>query len=236
MAKRIIESGSSAIVYDDSRVSQIAPGMFSAGHWPDARFSGVTHGGRGAVLFVSHQQHDWVIRHYFRGGLVGRVLTDQYLWLGTDRSRSFCEWNLLAEIQSYELPAPVPVAAHCQRIGVCYTADLITETIPDVRSFADLLIAGDADIAQWQAVGRCIAGFHRAGFYHADLNAYNLQLNSSGKVFLLDWDRGRRMAPGSWGAKNLQRLQRSLNKIAQREAIGLVEKDWQALLGGYEEL
>lgn len=235
MAKRFIESGSSAIVYDDSRVSQIDPGMFTAEHWPEARLSGAEQGGRGSVLFVRHEQREWVIRHYYRGGLVGRLLTDQYLWNGAGRSRSFREWELLSEMQRHALPAPVPVAACCEHSGVWYKADLITETIPDVRAFADMLMGNDVDIGCWQAVGACIARFHNAGYFHADLNAYNVQVNSSGEVFLLDWDRGCRKPPGSWGRKNLQRLKRSLQKIAQRGAINLESAGWQALLSGYKE-
>jgi len=209
--------------------------MFTAAHWPDVRLSGAEQGGRASVLFVCHEQNKWVIRHYYRGGLVGRLLTDQYLWSGAHRSRSLREWELLSLMQQQALPAPVPVAAHCDRRGAWYTADLITEAIPDVRSFADLLMAGDADTVSWRAVGECIARFHEAGYFHADLNAYNIQVNSSGEVFLLDWDRGRKMKPGSWGRKNLQRLQRSLRKIAQREAITLEQTGWQALLSGYQQ-
>ena len=40
----------------------------------------------------------WVLRHYYRGGPIGRLLDDQFLWLGEDRTRCFREWRLLARL------------------------------------------------------------------------------------------------------------------------------------------
>ena len=67
-------------------------------------------------------------------------------------------------------------------------------------------------------MGQCIARFHRAGVFHADLNAHNVQIDAANRIFLLDFDRGRirgrRAAAG--GEANLARLHRSLTKISRR--------------------
>ncbi|NND55051.1 MAG: 3-deoxy-D-manno-octulosonic acid kinase, partial [Gammaproteobacteria bacterium] len=136
MAKQIIESEISVIVYDDSKVSQIKAPMFDAVYWRGRATSSGQQGGRGSVLFVRHEERDWAIRHYYRGGMIGKLLTDQFFWTGQDDTRSFREWHLLQALQRDGLPAPAPVAARYQRSGLLYTADLITEKLPDVESLA----------------------------------------------------------------------------------------------------
>ena len=228
MAKRIKESGSSAILYDDSRVSHISTDMFMADHWEETGHAGKQQGGRGSVLFVNHAGSDWVIRHYYRGGLVGRFLTDQYLWTGRDRTRPFREWHLLASMHDLQLPAPVPIAARCLRSGLYYTADLITENLGQVQSFAQLFATADADV--WEAVGTAIASFHQHGFCHADLNAWNVQIAGDGRVYVLDWDRGRRLAGGKWRQANLHRLARSLRKLSEQNGTDFDAAKWQSLV------
>jgi 3-deoxy-D-manno-octulosonic acid kinase len=91
------------------------------------------------------------------------------------------------------------------------------------------------DAEDWRAVGRCIRRFHDAGVYHADLNAHNVLLAGS-VVYVLDFDRGRYRAPGTWQAANLARLRRSLDKLArQSKSFFCTEDDWVALGEGYDQ-
>ena len=59
-----------------------------------------------------------------------------------------------------------------------------------------------------------LARFHRAGLDHADLNAHNILLDAAGNPWLIDFDRSRRRADGSWRQSNLDRLARSLAKLS----------------------
>jgi 3-deoxy-D-manno-octulosonic acid kinase len=191
-------------------------------------------GGRGATLFIEHGRDRWVLRHYHRGGTIGRLLDDHFLWLGEDRTRCFREWRLLAHLQDLGLPAPRPVAARYRRRGITYTADLLTELIPDVEPFSTRLARGPVAPEIWAAVGRCIRGFHEAAVFHADLTAHNLQIDTANRIFLLDFDRGRvRSDGGSWRQANLARLHRSLNKISVESGIGFSPREWRSLLDGY---
>ena len=230
----IQRQGNSVILYDESIVSHIQPGMFGAEYWADARVVPGYSGGRGATVFVCHQGDDWVLKHYHRGGLVGKLLNDGFLYAGFKRSRSVAEWQVLRLAHAAGLPVPVPVAAHVHRRGLIYAADLITRRIPDVVPFSTRLHERAADPAVWRAVGRCVKRFHDAGFYHADLSTHNLQIDSDDRIWLLDWDRGRRMQPGSWQAANLERLRRSCRKIHAIDAAHYADDtDWAALLAGY---
>jgi len=233
LTQQIIETEISVIAYDDAKVSQIKAPMFDTVYWRDRATSSGQQGGRGAVLFVNHEGHDWAIRHYYRGGRIGKILTDQFFWSGQDDTRSFREWQLLRAIEREGLPAPVPVAARYQRHGFFYTADLIMEKIPDIENLATRYLENRLSSGDWRNVGACIAAFHEKGFCHPDLNASNLQLGSDGRVWLLDWDRGRRLHPGKWQQANLDRLQRSVAKFSAQDGRQPDAAGWQALLDGY---
>lgn len=229
--RAVHESGGSFIVYDDSKVSQIDPAWFTAAHWPAAERSQTEFaGGRAPVLFVRHGDAEWAIRHYYRGGLIGALLTDVYVWTGNRRARSVREWDLLNYMRELGLPVPAPVAAQVVRSKLFYRADLITERLPNVRSLAERFVAQTLTTEDWAAVGECIGRFHAHRFLHADLNAHNIQLNAQGEVFVLDWDRGGTTGLGGPLQGNLKRLQRSLQKISGRSGVTLPAGDWQALL------
>ena len=233
---RIARQDGNGIVYEDSLVSHADPSLFEAETWAGAP---VAPGGRGATRFVEHGGQHWVLRHYYRGGAIGRVLDDQYLWLGEDRTRCFREWRLLACLQELGLPAPRPVAARYRRRGLIYTADLLTVRIPDVEPVSNRLRRGpsgaDVGAEVWGAVGQCIRAFHRAAVFHADLNAHNLQIDGLNRIFLLDFDRGRiRTDRSNWREANLARLHRSLAKISQDNSVHFTPREWRWLLDGYE--
>lgn len=222
------------ILYDAEALGKIATAWFDPAYWrAHGALVGEAHG-RGTVWFVHHEGGDWVLRHYRRGGMLGPWLGDRYLWLGFKRTRAAREWQLLAVLRERGLPVPRPVAARVRRSGLCYRADLLTERIPDARPLSALLTQGPLAPARWRAIGACLRRFHAAGAYHADLNAHNILLAGE-QVYLVDFDRGRLRAPGSWQVANLARLQRSLGKLARtRTPFHYDATCWSALLAGYE--
>lgn len=234
LPRRIARQGSTGILYEDTRLRRPDPALLDARHWVGAPAAPGYAGGRGQTLFVEHEGRHWVLRHYHRGGTIGRFLDDQFLWTGEQRTRCFREWALLAQLEELGLPAPRPVAAAYRRRGLVYTADLLTELIPDVEPLSSRLARGAADQSVWTAVGQCVARFHRAGVWHADLTAHNLQISSTDRVFLLDFDRGRlRPVDRRWQQANLNRLHRSLTKISEEGSVALRSRDWECLLAGY---
>jgi tRNA A-37 threonylcarbamoyl transferase component Bud32 len=84
----------------------------------------------------------------------------------------------------------------------------------------DAVRLSNADPALWRAIGSCIRQFHDARVCHADLNAHNILIDHAQRVFLIDFDRGKRRKAGSWRAANLARLKRSLEKITRDEPAG----------------
>lgn len=189
--------------------------------------------GRGETVFVGDGTYEYVLRHYRRGGLPGRLVSDRYLWLGLTRTRAWREWRLTAELYRRGLPVPRPVAARVEHGGLFYRADLITLRIPAAHSLAQALVEAALPAEHWQAIGACIRRFHDEGVHHADLNAHNILLTAD-SVHLIDFDRGRLRAPGNWQAGNLARLRRSLRKLYNESLdIAFGDADWQSLLAGY---
>jgi 3-deoxy-D-manno-octulosonic acid kinase len=203
-----------AILFDAERVPAAGPQLFEREHWMLHGELTERVGGRGSIDFIESDGRRWVMRRYLRGGLAARVALDRYLFLGEERTRSFREIRLLAELRNRKLPVPPPVAACYRRGLLTYSAALITERLPGARTLSEILADGRVDDTRWAEIGRCLRRFHDAGVQHADLNAHNIMLGENGEVWLLDFDRGRLRTPGSWSGRVLDRLARSLAKLS----------------------
>lgn len=185
-------------------------------------------------MFVGNIPRQFVLRHYLRGGLIGKLVRDKYVWTGAESTRPFREWRMLAKMSDNGLRVPRPAAARYVRTGPFYTADLITVRVPNVRALSTWIHEQDAGEGFWQGLGGAIYEFHEHGVYHADMNAFNLQIDTAGNLWMLDFDRGKLLPPGRWQQQTLSRLHRSLEKIKQQDpSLHYDEKCWEQLLQGY---
>ncbi len=238
MTEIVIRTRGRGILFDNKVIPTLGPEMFSRQHWWDRDLAERAAAGRGTVLFVGETNRNWALRHYHRGGWVGRVLTDHFLWTGEQKTRSFKEWRLLKRLHAEGLPVPRPVAAHYHRTGLGYTADLITERIPNALPLSVHLSGDGVSLEVWHDIGATVRRFHDAGVWHADLNAHNILLDDSHKMYLLDFDRGEiRAESGSWRQNNLDRLERSLNKVSgTMDGVRLADGYRESFLDGYGRL
>jgi 3-deoxy-D-manno-octulosonic acid kinase len=236
MQERILESANGAILFDAAVSSQVEDDWFEPETW---RLIGALRhqsGGRGGVSIIETPAGECVLRHYRRGGMVARLMGDHYLWKGADRTRCFAEFRLLGAIAALGLPGPQAVACRYRRQGLFYTADLITRRIAHAQTLAELLAAGQLDSEMAELVGALVARFHRAGIWHADLNAHNVLVTTE-QLYLIDFDRGQQRAPAeSWQQSNLLRLRRSLVKLgaASQGEAAFEEQLWKPLVYRYE--
>ena len=236
MSADILQTGSGAILFDTDIFRQVSGSEFTVAGWP-ASFpvkGGLQSSGRGNTMIVQGDRGDFVLRHFLRGGLISRLVSDSYFWRGEEATRAFGEWRLLSRLVTMGLPVPRPAAARYVRSGLLYKADLLTVLIPDVIALSDRIASLPCTEEFWQKVGSEIAPFHKAGVFHADLNAYNIQIDKDDKVWLIDFDRGRLRQPGPWQQKNLARLHRSLQKIKRLDPrLYYSESSWEQFLEGY---
>lgn len=233
---RVEHSENSYIIYNEDLAGEISPQWFDPDYWQNCAEIERIGNGRGEAWFIHSSFGDYVLRHYRRGGLIARVTTDRYVWIGLEKTRAWREFQLLEKLQKLGLPAPLPIAARVCRYGGFYTADLITQRIPDTKSLSTILALNVLDNGQWQEIGRCIRRFHDHDICHADLNAHNILIDDAGRVYLIDFDKSDVDQDNSWQSVTLQRLQRSLLKLqAQLTEFHFSEANWQALMVGYDE-
>jgi 3-deoxy-D-manno-octulosonic acid kinase len=102
-----------AIVYDTEIINQISDAAFSSNSWPHTTpvTGALRSAGRGNTMIVGRAGGEFVLRHYLRGGLPGRLIRDAYLWTGERQTRAFAEWYLLSKLVRMGLPVPRPAAA-----------------------------------------------------------------------------------------------------------------------------
>lgn len=179
---------------------------------------GTAQAGRGNTFFINFHNSALVLRHYRRGGFAQHVSKQHYVFTGLESTRAMREFDVLARLQELQLPAPAPFACQVIRRGLFYSASLVTYRISGV-TLAERLFRGELPETTWQSIGRTVAGFHKAGVNHADLNAHNILLDQSDRAALIDFDRARIVSLPSfptdrgWCLGNILRLQRSLNKL-----------------------
>lgn len=206
------------ILYDADRIERPTQQWFSPDNW-------VTHGevetfrqGRGGCWKVHSAIGEIVIKHYRRGGWVARLSYDKYVFAGWHRSRSFIEWRMLAELYQEKLPVPEPLAAICVKHGRVYRAGLLTRYIPGAQTLAQLLRSNPDQMALLAIkTGQLLAQFHAADVMHVDINPDNIVMDQNDRVWLLDFDRSRRVKMTARRChRAFERLSRSINRLVER--------------------
>lgn len=178
--------------------------------YPDLQAEAVTQGGRNAAWFVDLNGEPAVLRHYKRGGLIAKLVKDSYFWLGAERTRSWSEFMVLSHLYNVGVAVPQPIAAWQQRYLWRYKAAILMARIPQA-----LPIAHQLEKTSAKAVAFAVKQMHDAGVWHADLNVFNILKDDQGRIYLIDFDRARRLTvvDSKHRQNNLLRLRRSLIKV-----------------------
>ncbi|KPZ68617.1 3-deoxy-D-manno-octulosonic acid kinase [Shewanella sp. P1-14-1] len=232
---QIESTGNGVIAWCEPLAQHLTPAQFQADYWQQRNAVIGQSKGRYTTWFVEYNQQQWVLRHYWRGGLIEKLSRDAYIYTGMQRTRAIAELALLEKLHAEGLPVPRPIAANVERFGIWYRADLLIELIDGAKDLVAYLSTQTMTNEQWQQLGQLIATFHNRGVYHADLNAKNI-LFAKGEFYLIDFDRGEIKTPASaWQQANLARLLRSFNKEKTKLAsLNFCSEHWQALLKGYQ--
>lgn len=157
-----------------------------------------------------------VLRCNRRGGWLARVVRETYVG---PAARPFRELAVAAEARRRGVAAAEVLAARVEG-RLAYRGAIVTAEVPEAVPVVEALRVADGDRrrALATAVARAVAGMHRAGVFHADLNLTNLVTGPAPglAVTVLDFDRARvGRAPLGRRARqrNLRRLARSLRKL-----------------------
>lgn len=170
----------------------------------------VAQGGRNAAWFVNYKGQQAVLRHYKRGGLIAKLISQSYFWTGAQQTRSWAEFDVLLHLRNKRVDVPTPLAALWQRRYLSYRAAIIVSRIPNAFPIAHLLEKTSA-----QTVALAVKRMHDAGVWHADLNVFNVLVDANQLVYLIDFDRAKifDVVDSKHRQNNLLRLRRSLIKV-----------------------
>ena len=229
-------------LFDRHELDHFSPDMLNAQYWQAQNAITGSAQGRGTTWFVQYNSQigkpakQWVLRHYYRGGLIGKMIHDSYFFTSYKNTRAAKEFALLAHMQTLALPAPKPIAYRVIRHGLFYRADLLSSRIENAQDLVALLTEQTIDESLWAKIGATIKYFHDHNIYHHDLNAHNILINDQQEVFLIDFDQGevRTTNQKRWQQSNMQRLLRSFHKEQNKISNFHWQADnWQMLLHGY---
>lgn len=254
-AIQIIKTAQGHIALCQDTPTTLTPAWFSVDFWQQKQAVVGSSKGRYTTWFVAHEQRHWVLRHYWRGGLMAKFSKDAYPYTGLENTRAMAELRLLDVLYREGFAVPKPVAANIIRDGLFYRADIIIERVEGAEDLVAKLSKGAMSDTQWQNLGSAIAKFHQRGVYHADLNAKNILIAPNAKLnkpapstdkkaiiealetfYLIDFDRGEmRKVDKKWQKSNLDRLLRSFNKEQSKlPQLAFSRENWASLLQGYQ--
>ena len=230
MKAEVVNSDSGKILYDPTCIVQPTSALFDISHYSQRE---VISDGRGAAHFVESAGQQWLLKPYYRGGLIRKLSEKSYVFTGYERTRMFREFRLLQVLLSRGLPVPKPVAVFVERSGWCYAGTIILERLENVTSLQVLVENEMVQASQWQSVGKTIALLHENGVNHSDLNASNVLLRDD-EAFIIDFDGCglQQNNQGRFRRKNLERLHRSLLKQRQF-SHGPLSGGWSLLTAAY---
>lgn len=233
--KRQELSTKEVVWYDEARISEPLETLFNPDHWQQQNcVIGSAHG-RGTTWFIQLLSCQGALRHYRRGGLLAKLLKDQYLFSGWESTRAAQELQLLDHLHNYNVNVPRPLAARAVRSGLWYRADIISEKIANATDLVDILLKRPLLQEEYRRIGAQIAQMHEAGVNHTDLNIHNILLDTQGQVWIIDFDKCHRDHGSEFKKRNLDRLLRSFIKERDKREIQWQGSDFQALLTGYNQ-
>lgn len=195
--------------------------------------------GRGHMHKVADKAGSYLMRHYYRGGLMARVSRDLFLLQPVERSRAMQEFSLLRALRDQGLPVPRACAARYHRVAFFwYRADILVEQIADAVDVARLMHRQRAlTAAEWQLLGQAVRQLHESQCFHSDLNCHNLMLGAHGQAWIVDFDKCGFRPGNSWKAGNLERLHRSLRKESRLDPdFRWDAAQWEDFLAGYQHI
>ena len=73
------------MLFDAGHFPVPVPKMFTGQYWKTQNAITGQATGRGTTYFFQHNKNEYVLRHYRRGGLIGKVLSDQYMYTGIEK-------------------------------------------------------------------------------------------------------------------------------------------------------
>lgn len=190
------------------------------------------HHGRGATYLVQDKyKRRIVIRHYYRGGFIGRILEDKFLKFFKSSRRSFNEFELLITMKKMGLSVPKPIVARMEKNFLFVRNDIIMLEIPGTKNLEEILSERRLSDAEILKVGDALGRLFKAGIYHSDLNITNILFDGANNVWIVDFDKCIQKTINKKQYNSMvERLNRSFEKIkSKRNNFNWTKDNWNKL-------
>ncbi|MGN1394345.1 MAG: 3-deoxy-D-manno-octulosonic acid kinase [Succinivibrionaceae bacterium] len=177
--------------------------------------------GRGTTYIVRDDNNKpIVIRHYWRGGVVGNILKDKFLKLADTSHRAFLEYDMLLTMRKMGLPVPRPIVAREINKGMWITNDIVVEAIIGAKTITSILCRRELTQKELCYIGYTVGKFFKAGVYHSDLNINNILFDGNNDTWIIDFDKCDFRNIDKFLYKEvIQRLRRSFLKEKEKRPI-----------------
>jgi len=137
--------------------------------------------------FEDSASQRYVIKEYRRGGVLGRLLGNIHLRMG--EGRALRELKFLIKAKNFGVAVPEPVG-FIEEGGLVYKTWLILDEIPMSQSLSELGKNDSDSIDRLiDEAASLIGKLIKARIFHVDLHPGNVLVDSSSRVFLLDFDK-----------------------------------------------
>ncbi|MEH0690616.1 3-deoxy-D-manno-octulosonic acid kinase [Vibrio cholerae] len=219
--------------YDTSLLKENVSDAFNIDFWRSQDAITGCAKGRGVTWFVQGELAEYAIRHYYRGGLLGKVINDRFLYFGEEKLRNLQELQVLKHLAEHGVNVPKPVAARVVKSCLSYQADIITQRIIGAKSLISLLSGGNVCESTLRSVGQEIRKMHDVGVNHTDLNVHNILIDNNKTVWIIDFDKCFQQSGDSWKQGNLDRLERSFLKENSQSSFTENPSIWSSIKSGY---
>lgn len=130
-----------------------------------------------------------VIKHYHRGGVFGKLVRSSYVRWGPTRSQA--EFELIRRVRALGVSAPEPLVFAFTGAFI-YRAWLVTQEVREHQSLAAMSTSDEERARSYtERLVEQICLLIQAKIYHVDLHPGNVLIDSSGNMFIIDFDKAR---------------------------------------------
>lgn len=190
-------------------------------------------GGRGQTLLFKKDGRDLVLRHYKRGGLFGKLVSDSFFCFEPHSHRAYDEFTLLNRMLELKLPVPKPVIAREISNGIGIVQDIVIERLNGYTDLSYVIAQRHLSSEEFISIGKTLKLFFDNNILHTDLNIRNILIDADRKVCVIDFDKCF-LVPLTDSNKEemISRLLRSFRKEVERysdKKVNFNESDFELL-------
>lgn len=172
------------------------------------------------------------VKHYSHGGLLRALTGGRFIAAGAPRSR--VEFEMLERVRELGVQAPQPYA-FVKKGSMVYGTWLVMEELTGARNLVELQ-RDDPDELQrvMKALGEQMVILIKNRIFHVDLHPGNVLVMSSGRVYIVDFDKAQIFQGSAVALRDLY-LRRWRRAVIKHELSPILSEMMSLMLRSYSE-